>query len=240
MIADENRRTRARHSHHYFLHTPDAFVRSPLPSLRNAMAVIHVTPSAGAQFTQYTVEFQQGGLLEFNAAQHFLYVLEGEVDVEEHLLRIGDYAYIPAGGGTRALTRLRARALVIERPFVHSTVNRQTPKFFVGNESSIEATPMCGDVFVLSRTLIPKSQTLGFTINTITYRPGATLARVEMHPAERSILILSGGGISRFGDDWNRVSVGDFMWMGAGCPQWFGALGNNPTTYLIYHHAAYL
>jgi (S)-ureidoglycine aminohydrolase len=234
MMADRNRQIRARRSRYYLLHTPEAFVRSRLPGLRNAMAIIHVSPSAGAQFTQYTIEFHDRGLLEFNAARHFLYVLEGEVEVEGHLLHVGDYAHISTGSRARALATQPARATVIEIPFPHNTSDTQVPTLFVGRESSIQPMPMPGAVFVLVRALTAGAQTLEFTVNTLTYQPGATLPRVEMQTSERSILILSGGGISRLGDEWSLVTAGDFLWIGPGCPQWFGALGNAPTKCLIY------
>ena len=237
LLASENRQTRTRHSRYYFLHTPDAFLGSPLPGLRNATAITHVTPGIGAQFKQYTVEFHQGGFLDFNADQHFLYVLEGEVEIEEHLLQVGDYAYIPGDREVRALATLTARATVIEIPLLLGAINTQVRKLFVGRESSIESTSMFGDLFVQVRALIPNTQTLNFIVSTVTYQPGATSPRVEVHGAERSILILSGGGIARLGQDWHRVTGGDFIWIGPGCPQWFGALGNIPTTYLIYQHA---
>jgi (S)-ureidoglycine aminohydrolase len=236
LLAGENRQTRTRHSRYYFLHTPDAFVRSPLPGLRNATAIIHITRDAGAQFKQFTVEFHQGGSLDFNAGQHFLYVLEGEIEIEEHVLHVGEYAYIPGDKEVRALATLKARATVIEIPLLHSRVDTQVGKLFVGRESSIEPTSMLGDLVVQVRALIANTQTLDFIVNTVTYQPGTTSPRVEVHAAERSVLILSGGGIVRLGEDWYRVTAGDFMWIGPGCPEWFGALGNIPTTRLVYQH----
>lgn len=237
LLAGENRQTRTRHSRYYFLHSPDTFLRSPLPGLRNATAITHVTAGDGAQFKQYSVEFHEGGSLDFNAEQHFLYVLEGEVEIEGHLLQVGDYAYIPGGSEARALATLTARATVIEIPLLLGTVNTQIRKLFVGRESSIESTSMVGDLFVQVRALIANTQTLNFIVSTVTYPPGATSPRVEVHAAERSIVILSGGGIARLGEDWHWVRSGDFIWIGPGCPQWFGALGNIPTTYLIYQNS---
>jgi len=51
---------------------------------------------------------------------------------------------------------------------------------------------------------------------------------------EHGLLMLEGGGIYRLGDEWYPVQAGDFIWMGAYCPQWFGALGKKPAKYLIY------
>ena len=46
--------------------------------------------------------------------------------------------------------------------------------------------------------------------------------------------MLQGGGIYRLGDHWYALPAGDFIWMAAFCPQWFGALGRQPAKYLIY------
>jgi len=46
--------------------------------------------------------------------------------------------------------------------------------------------------------------------------------------------MLEGEGIYRLGECWYPVKAGDFIWMRAFCPQWFGALGKVPAKYLIY------
>ena len=73
-----------------------------------------------------------------------------------------------------------------------------------------------------------------FAVNTMTYQPGAALSMVEMHVMEHGLIMLEGGGIYRLGDSWYPVTAGDFIWMGAWCPQWFGAIGKVPAKYLIY------
>ena len=73
-----------------------------------------------------------------------------------------------------------------------------------------------------------------FAVNTMTYQPGAALGMVEVHVMEHGLLMLEGGGIYRLGDRWYPVQAGDFIWMGAFCPQWFGAIGKVPAKYLIY------
>jgi (S)-ureidoglycine aminohydrolase len=71
-------------------------------------------------------------------------------------------------------------------------------------------------------------------LNTITCQPGASLPSVEMHAAGCSQLVLSGGGVFRLGEDWHRVTAGDFIWVAPHCPQWFGALGKTPAKLLVY------
>src|SRR3954468_2892489 len=89
--------TRSAFRSDHLLHTPDTFVRAPLPGMTQATAVVHVGPAAGARFTQYTAEFAPGGALGPTGAQRFLYVLEGEVRVDARPLAPGGYAYVPAG-----------------------------------------------------------------------------------------------------------------------------------------------
>lgn len=234
MIIDQNRQTRSRHSLCHLVLTPDAFVRTPFPGLRNAAAIIHVAPRAGATFAQYTVEFQEAGLFELTAGRHFLYVLEGEVQIEGHLLKVDEYAYIPSGAGLSASSKKAARAVIIQTPFQHNAGNSQSHDFFVGQERSVQPTPAPDEVGLEVRALIDSASTFDFNVVTLTYQPGATLPRVELSAMDRSILMLSGRGISRLGEEWYQVTAGDFMWIGPGCPQWFGALGRIPTKYLMY------
>src|ERR1700735_5145647 len=66
----------------YLLHTPDTFVRTQIPGTNQASVIVHVSPAMGAGFTQYTVEFEPGGVLGDAAGQRFVYVLEGAVTLE--------------------------------------------------------------------------------------------------------------------------------------------------------------
>ena len=84
------------------------------------------------------------------------------------------------------------------------------------------------------RALMPDGAPYDFAVNTLTYDPGASLPMVEVHLMEHGLLMLEGGGIYRLGDSWYPVYAGDFIWMRAYCPQWFGALGKRPAKYLLY------
>ena len=91
----------------HLLHTPDTFVRTVLPGMRNAAAIVHTAPAAGARFTQYTAEFEGGGVLEPTAAQRFVYVLEGEAEVN-----VADQIYQLAKGGIVYIPRLTDHAVM--------------------------------------------------------------------------------------------------------------------------------
>ncbi|MBZ5578838.1 MAG: (S)-ureidoglycine aminohydrolase [Acidobacteriia bacterium] len=225
--------TRSAHRRDHLLHTPDTFVRAPLPSMRNATAIVHIGPAGGAAFTQYTAEFEAGGMLGPAAGQRFVYGLEGELEVGGSILRPGHYAYVPAGYDASVGAGGRARAAVIEKPY-QALAGAPAPEFVTGRESAAEAKPFLGDPALVVRTLLPDSPAFDCAVNTMTFQPGATLPMVEIHVMEHGLLMLEGGGIYRLGDCWYPVSAGDFIWMGPYCPQWFGALGKTAAKYLIY------
>jgi (S)-ureidoglycine aminohydrolase len=201
--------------------------------MQKATAIVHTAPAAGARFTQYTVEFEPGGLVPPTSAQRFLYVLEGEVELDSAVLARGDYAYSPAEHSAAIRAKSAARAAIIEKVY-HPLPGISAPACFTGRESDIVPTPLMGDDALEVRALVPDNPSFDFAVNTMTYLPGAALPMVEIHVMEHGLLMLSGGGIYRLGDHWYPVSEGDFIWMAPYCPQWFGALGKTPAKYLIY------
>jgi (S)-ureidoglycine aminohydrolase len=126
-----------------------------------------------------------------------------------------------------------ARAAVIEKAYQPQS-GAGAPEFVIGSEAAITATPLMDDRAVRVRALMPDRPAYDFAVNTMTYDPGAALSMVEIHVMEHGLLMLEGGGIYRLGEAWYSVHAGDFIWMGAYCPQWFGALGKRPAKYLIY------
>jgi len=221
--------TRSAQRANHLLQTPDTFVRSPLPGMRGATAIVHTAPALGARFTQYTAEFEAGGSMEPTAWQRFLYVLEGELEIDGTVLHSAGYAYFP----NKVVAKTAARVSVIEKPY-RSLPGVSAPERFIGREDGIAATPLNGDDALRVRCLIPDTPAFDFAVNTMTYLPGAALPMVEIHVMEHGLLMLEGGGIYRLGEHWYPVAAGDFIWMAPYCPQWFGALGKTPAKYLIY------
>ncbi|HWB33211.1 MAG TPA: (S)-ureidoglycine aminohydrolase [Acidobacteriaceae bacterium] len=229
--------TRSSNQRDHLLHTPDAFVRSPLPGLARGNAIVHISPAAGAAFTQYTAELEPGGSLEPASVQRFVYVLEGEIDLSTefvlHSLGAGGYAYLPVRSTYLIAAKTAARVAVIEKPY-QALEETPAPEMIVGREAEIAPTALNGDPDLEVRALLPGEAGFDFAVNTMTYQPGAALSQVEVHVMEHGLLMLEGGGIYRLGDAWYPVTAGDFIWMGPYCPQWFGALGKQPAKYLIY------
>ncbi len=225
--------TRSSHQRDHLLHTADTFVRAPLPGMEQASAIVHVSPAAGAAFTQYTVEFEAGGRMAPGDHQRFLYVLEGAIDVGTQTVHAGQFAYLPAGSPASVAAAAPARVAVIEKPY-RPLPGTSMPEHLCGDERSITGTPLAGDPDLEVRALLPADPAFDFAVNTMTYQPGAALSMVEIHVMEHGLLMLAGGGIYRLGDHWYPVTAGDFIWMAPYCPQWFGALGKTPAKYLIY------
>jgi (S)-ureidoglycine aminohydrolase len=225
--------TRSANQPDHRLQTPETFVRAPLPGMRNAAAIVHASAGGGAAFVQYTVEFERSGSLSACGDQRFVYVLEGRVKVGQAVLDPGGYAYIPAGEATSVCADGQARAAVIEKPYQPLT-GVAPPALLTGSESDSSATYLGDDPWLEVRGLIPDKTSFDFRVNTMTYQPGASLPAVEIHVMEHGLLMLEGGGIYLLGSQWYPVKAGDFIWMAAYCPQWFGALGKQPAKYLIY------
>ena len=229
--------TRSTNQRDHLLHTPDTFVRTVLPGMERATAIVHISPAAGAAFTQYTAELEPGGTLGPTSAQRFLYVLEGAADLATdrtfQTLTPGSYAYLPEDTTHTLTAQQTTRIAIIEKPY-EPLANTPAPEILIGHEEKTLAVPLNDDPDLQVRSLLPASIAFDFAVNTMTYQPGAALSMVEMHVMEHGLLMLEGGGIYRLGDFWYPVAAGDFIWMAPWCPQWFGAIGKVPAKYLIY------
>lgn len=225
--------TRSSYQADHLLLTPDTFVRTPLPGMVKATAVVHVSPARGARFTAYTAELEPGGALAPVATQRFLYVLEGIVRLDTRDLSAGDFAYLPQGSAAAVNAPETARAFVIEKPY-QQLAGVAAPAALTGSEPSIAGKPLGDDPDLIVKCLLPDQPAFDFAVNTMAYAPGASLSMVEMHVMEHGMLMLTGGGIYRLGDRWYPVAAGDFVWMAPWCPQWFGALGKTEAKYIIY------
>jgi (S)-ureidoglycine aminohydrolase len=208
-----------------------------LPGMAGAAAIVHASPALGARFTAYTAELQPGGTLGSSPCQRFLYVLAGKLALQNENgstpLSIGSYAFASRNNDHQLSAEEPSRLFVIEKNYVPRE-GLNPPASFVENESAVESQPLGGDPDLQVRALLPDSPEFDFAVNTMTYAPGASLSMVEIHVMEHALLMLEGGGIYRLGDRWYPVQAGDFIWMRAYCPQWFGAIGKTPAKYIIY------
>ena len=229
--------TRSSHQRNHLLLTPDTFVRTTLPGMKNASAIVHVGPVLGAAFTEYTAEMEPKGELGNTSAQRFLYVVEGAVTLaaegKRHDLGARGYAYLFEGLSHRVIAKKKSRVAVIEKHY-QRLEKTEPPRLVVSSEDAVTSHALDGDSDLQVKCLLPDERQFDFAVNTMVYQPGASLSMVEMHVMEHGLIMLEGGGIYRLGDSWYPVTAGDFIWMGPWCPQWFGAIGKVPAKYLIY------
>jgi len=229
--------TRSSNKPDHLLLTPDTFIRTALPGMANAVAIVHASPAIGADFACYTAEFAANGELGPTTAQRFVYVLSGglhvRVDGKDHHLPPSGYAYLPQGCVHRVFADAKAAAWVIEKYYLPDAT-AAAPNAIIGAENELASAALNNDAALQVRCMLPDDSSHDFAVNTMTYLPGASLGLVEMHVMEHGLLMLEGGGIYRLGDCWYPVAAGDFIWMGPWCPQWFGALGKVPAKYIIY------
>jgi (S)-ureidoglycine aminohydrolase len=229
--------TRSSQQPNHLLLTAETFVRTMLPGMKACVAIVHTGPAIGANFAQYSAEFEAGGELGVSPAQRFIYVLDGQLVVEgegRHTeLAARGYAYFPEGATHKVTATKASRAAVIEKSY-QKLAYVDAPPAITSNEDAVSSHPLGDDPDLQVKCLLPDSMNFDFAVNTMVYKPGAALSMVEMHVMEHGLLMLEGGGIYRLGDSWYPVTAGDFIWMGPWCPQWFGAIGKIPAKYLIY------
>ncbi len=229
--------TRSSHQRNHLLLTPDTFVRTALPGMKNATAIVHVGPTMGAAFTEYTAEFEPKGELGNTSAQRFIYVMEGAITLaangKRHELAPRGFAYMSEGFSHRVAAKEKSRVAVIEKSY-ERIGKTELKHLIVMSEDAVSSHALDGDEDLQVKCLLPDEPQFDFAVNTMVYQPGAALSMVEMHVMEHGLIMLEGGGIYRLGDSWYPVTAGDFIWMGPWCPQWFGAIGKVPAKYLIY------
>ena len=229
--------TRSSRQPGYLLQTPDTFVRTPMPAVVGGSVIVHASPALGAQFVWLTVELEPGGTFDSSRYSRFFYVLEGEGVLRgpagENEMLPGAYAYAPRGGARRLTAGRALRCVVVMKRYERLPgLGRPVP--FFGFESTLVAQPLGENHEIEVRSLMPASFAYDFAVNTMTYAAGAALPQVEMHYMEHGMLMLSGSGTYRLGNDLHQVRPGDFIWMQAYCPQWFQADADRPAKYLIY------
>lgn len=221
--------------------TPETFVRTTLPEWPGSAVVLHIAPviGLGARFVQYTAEMPAGAKARESdhGFQRFAFVLSGEVEAQlgtgTRTLKDYDYVYVPAGQPHTLLARTDARVAVYEKPYeVQPGVPAPTAHW--GNERQNPGTPFEGDDHRIARKLLPDASEYDFMVSTMSFAPGATLPYAEIHYMEHGLLMLEGEGIYKLQDSYYPVSAGDVIWMGAYCPQWYGALGRTWSKYLLY------
>lgn len=232
--------TRTRIASRHALIAPDGHVKSSLPGVAKAAAVILINEAMGAGFAQTLITFETGGHGEFpaNEIETAGYIASGGVTVtieaQKKKCGAGGFFFAPAGQAW-SLTAPRAgtRVTLFQKEFV-PLASAGAPGAIIGDAAAIAGQPFLGDPDARLQVLLPDEPAFDLAMNVFTYQPGATLPFVETHVMEHGLLMLAGQGVYRLEDAWYPVTAGDVIWMAPYCPQWFVAMGKTPASYLYY------
>jgi (S)-ureidoglycine aminohydrolase len=229
-------------SHHAFL-APDGHVKTSLAGWIKTQAIILISPQMGARFSQYFALLEAGaeGAMPLPGIERFIYVMDGSINVTTGAstlaLEPSDYIYLPPNEAHTLRTVKPASINVFERRYIPLSTSTERPPIVHGNEQKVKGEPFLGNPDLIAKKLLPDLPIFDMAVNTMNFRPGAVLPFAETHFMEHGMVMLRGGGIYRLNDDWYPIQTGDVLWMGPYCPQWFGALGKEGSSYLLYKEA---
>lgn len=179
--------------------------------------------------------------------ERFVLVLDGEITINvakssrmgketSFSLHANQFVYFPSNLQHSLSSIAGAGLLVYERYYAISTshpVEADAPQLLYGSVDEQPILPVDGEIFLL-RKLLPQTAAYDFNIHVMDFLPGEYLVVKEVHYNQHGLMLLNGQGIYRLGDESFPVTNGDVIWMGPYVPQWYAALGPDPSRYVIY------
>ncbi|QDO87164.1 (S)-ureidoglycine aminohydrolase [Ornithinimicrobium ciconiae] len=221
-------------------------VTSQLPHWALTRAWVLARPLSGfaETFSQYVVEVSPGGGSDRPdddaGAQAVLFVVDGTptltLEGTDHPLRVGSYAYLPAGARWSLRNESASTATFhwIRKTYV-PVEGIETPEALVTHEEDVAPQAMPGTAaWATQRFVDPLDVRHDMHVNIVTFQPGGSIPFPETHVMEHGLYVLEGKGVYLLNTDWIEVQAGDFMWLRAFCPQACYAGGPGPFRYLLY------
>ncbi len=222
-------------------------VTSVLPHWDDTRAWIIARPLSGfaETFAQYIMEVKPGGgslSPEPDArASAAIFVVEGEGKItcegQDHPLRTGSFAYLPAGAKWAFLNDSAApiRFHWVRKAFKVVDGLELPPAIFTHEDDCVmHATPDTDGRWATARFIDPSDVRYDMHLNIVTFEPGAIIPFMETHIMEHGLYVLEGKAVYRLNEDWVEVEAGDYMWLRAFCPQACYAGGPGRFRYLLY------
>jgi len=232
-------RTRGRRGPFWTLITPDNHYASRLPGLSGAVLVKLVTPRfAGARFGQYLVDLEEGGGIDACGGdrEHFVYVLEGAVDLcgaASTTLPVGGYAYRPPGGSFGFRSPHGARLIWVQRHH-EPWGDLPAPGPVTGHRDDAPFEALAVPGLTRRELLAADDPSFDFNMSLLRFGPGAALDRVEIHDEEHGLYMTAGAGVYLLDRERHDVREHDFIHMAPYCPQSFVASAEGAAEYLLY------
>ena len=222
---------------------PDGIVKNVIPGFENTDITILASKRLGATFNDYLVTVHADGKNElgFGKGQEevLFYIIEGELTVtadQTYDLTSGGYVYCPPGTSLKFVNKSGkdVRGFLYKR--VYEPVEGHTPYVVVGNMEEKPWMEYEGMKDVLVKDFLPSATDLAFDCNLhiLSFKPGACHGYIETHYQEHGALCLSGEGMYVLDDMWVPVKKGDYIFMGAYCPQACYAVGRDEPFAYVY------
>lgn len=227
----------------YALIEPDGLVKNVIPGFENCEITILSSPKLGASFVDYLMNIGPDGrnLQGFGGGgvETFLYLFQGSLKVwnedQEAVITDGGYIYSPAGKPLYfTSTGSDARAFLYKRNY--APLEHHAAHTVISNINDVEWINYEGMSDVRMKDFLPAAGDLGFDMNfhILSFQPGASHGYIETHVQEHGAYIYSGQGMYNLNNDWIPVKKGDYLFMGAYCPQAAYAVGRDEEFAYIY------
>jgi (S)-ureidoglycine aminohydrolase len=238
MISDELISTRIVLKKSFAFLPTEEIHESLIPNLRDTTIKVLASPQLGANFAEYLLKLERNGgsikPFKEEGIEHFLYVLEGEGELETDkdgfVISKGDYAYVPPGSPLSFQASKDGLKIILLKKR-YEPFSSETPSFIFNNEKDVKED--YEDSYSW-QYLIPFELKYDMRMDIGNFPPGIGFDYVETHFEEHGMYILSGRGLYYLGDRWYPYEEGDYVWMAPFCPQSVYPVGKEKTRYLIY------
>jgi len=228
----------------YMILPQDSKVESIFSNMKKVTCCVLTTSALGANFNQYELYFEPGGIFIFNNIsqeiyEHFLFVLEGSITIEfdnvknKKELMEGGYAYLPPNTIFKLVNHNDKKSRLIHIKKKYKPINSSVPKKIFNNESKIVGEYR--DTHI-EQHLIPHERDISYdmAVNLLNFDLGVCFGFVETHVMEHGLYMLNGNGVYWLNGDFFEVQTDDYIYMAPYCPQYFYCTGSGKARYLIY------
>jgi len=216
-------------------------IKSVIPYFEKVQVQVLASPKLGANFIQYELYFDQEKMIKIqqnDILEHFLFVIEGEIEIETHskreILKEGGFAYLPINTkyNIKKSKNNKGRVLITKKIY-KPLVSLGEPSLIFSN---IQNIPVINYGPHLGQHLTPFTDDLSFDMGmTIEYfEPGEYLSTVEIHVMEHGIYMLEGGLLYWLNGDYYEIQKNDYMYLAPYCPQFGYSIGGMKASYLLY------
>lgn len=228
--------TRSVYAADHALVTPESRVFAGLPEWKRSLTAHVVSRAKGANFAMYLADMQANSSATAPApgVERFIFVLDGELELsyskQNIALHADDFAYLPADTQHSLQSSQGAGLVIYERAY---GIQGGKAEVQIGSTSKQPVLDVTPEIFTL-RKLLPQTGDYDFNVHIMDFRPGEYLYVKEVHYNQHGLLLLQGQGIYRLGSQWYPVQAGDAIWMAPYVVQWYAALGNQNSRYILY------